>query len=97
MDWISFPEDLSVVGLVDPGDALCEHGLPGAVVAAQRGHLAIRKVEVDVVERLHGSEMLVELPYLEQRSVSRTQLGDGSRHITRHYLEIGRASCRERV
>ena len=82
MDRISFPEDLSVVGLVDPGDALCEHGLPGAVVAAQRGHLAIRKVEVDVVERLHGSEVLVELPYLEQHSVCRARLGDGSRHVT---------------
>src|SRR5438445_2666395 len=39
---LALPEDLAVIGLVDAGDALGQHSLAGAVVAAQRGHLSGR-------------------------------------------------------
>jgi hypothetical protein len=40
VDRPAFPVDLPMVGLIDAGDALRQHGLAGAVVAAQRGDLA---------------------------------------------------------
>ena len=58
---MALPQELAVVGLVDAGDALGQHGLAGAVVAAQRGDLAGREVEVDVVQGLDGPEVLVEV------------------------------------
>ena len=54
------------VGRVDPGDALDQHRLARAVVAGQRGHLAGRDVEIDVDERLHRAEVLVDPVQPEQ-------------------------------
>ena len=66
--------DLAPVGLVDPGDALDEHGLAGAVVAAQCGDLSGGHVEVDVGQRLDGTEALVEAPHL-QKGLVHARLG----------------------
>ena len=49
-----------MVGLVDAGDAAGEHRLAGAVVAAQRGDLAGGEIEVDLIQRLHRTEVLVQ-------------------------------------
>jgi hypothetical protein len=84
---MTFPEDLALVRLVDAGDAFDEHRLARAVVTAQRSDLPGRNVEVDVVQRLHRAEVLVHAPYFEQRFVGRTLAGDGSRHVTSHYLD----------
>jgi len=62
VDLMTLPEVLALVGVVDPGDAFGEHRLAGAVVTAERGHLTGRKLEVDVVQRLDGAEMLVQPP-----------------------------------
>ena len=61
VDRVTLPQELAVVGLVDAGNALGQHRLAGAVVAAQRGDLAGREVEVDVVQGLDGAEVLVEV------------------------------------
>ena len=66
VDRLAVPEDLAVVGLVDTRYALCEYGFAGAVVAAQRRDLAGGEVEVDAVQRLHGSEVLVDAADLEE-------------------------------
>src|SRR5262245_44505059 len=47
-----------MVGSKDPCDGLDRYRLAGAVVADQRRHLAGRKLEVDVLERLHRTEVL---------------------------------------
>ena len=67
VDRLAFPEDLAVVRLVDTRDALGEDGFAGAVVAAQGRDLAGGEVEVDAIQRLHGSEVLVDAADLEER------------------------------
>ena len=57
-DRLALEEDLARVDRVDPGDALDERRLAGAVVADERHDLARRDVEVDLVERLDGAEAL---------------------------------------
>jgi hypothetical protein len=57
---LPLPGDLTALRSVDPGDALDQHRLPGAVVAGERGDLAGRHVEVDADECLHGPEVLVD-------------------------------------
>src|SRR5438445_5300959 len=79
VDGMALPGDLAVVYLVDARDALGEHRLAGAVVPAQGGHLAGRDVQVDVVQRLDRTEMLVQLPNLQQRLAS----CDRRRHMSR--------------
>ena len=54
----AFEKYLSCVGRVRPGDALDERRLAGSVVAAQRDYLAGIDVEVDIGQRLHGTEVL---------------------------------------
>ena len=63
---LALPEELAVVGRVDPGDAFGQHGLPRSVIPDQRGHLPGRQVEVDLGEGLHRAEVLVDPPHLEQ-------------------------------
>ncbi len=57
-DALAAPVDLAVVGFVDAGDHLDQCRLAGAVVADQRGNASRRDVEVDVVERGDGTEVL---------------------------------------
>jgi hypothetical protein len=55
-----------MVRLIHAGDAFGEHGLPGPVVSAQRGHESCRKVEVDSVKSLDGAEVIFDASHLEQ-------------------------------
>src|SRR5256885_1000186 len=80
VDRMALPGDLAVVYLVDARDALGEHRLTGAVVSAQCGHLPGRDVEVDVVQGLDRTEVLVQLPNLEERLFSRDL---SRRHMSR--------------
>ncbi len=73
VDGLALPEDLTVVHLIDAGDAFGEDRLAGAVVSSKGGHLARRKVQIDCVQGLHGAEVLLEASHLEQR------LGRGGR------------------
>jgi hypothetical protein len=43
---------------VDSADALDERGLPGAIVAQQREHLAVVNRQVHIVQGEHGAEAL---------------------------------------
>src|SRR5712692_3537059 len=67
MDLLPVPEDVAVVWQIDAGDALREYGLAGAVVTAQRRDLAGGKIQVDAVQGLHRTEVLVKTANLEQR------------------------------
>src|SRR5712692_2063416 len=64
VDRLALPEDLTVVGRVHTGDALGENRFAGSVVSAKGGHLSGRQVEVDCIERLHGTEVLLEASHL---------------------------------
>ena len=57
-----------VVEGVDPGDALDQRALAGAVVTHERGHAAGPDVEVDVVQHVHGAEALVDASEGQQRA-----------------------------
>ena len=55
---------------MDPGDALDERRLAGAVVPDERHDLAGAHLEVDVREGLHGPERLREVADLEEWRVA---------------------------
>ena len=59
---LALEEDLALVERVDPGDALDQRRLAGAVVADQRHDLAARHVEVAPRQRLHGAEAASRRP-----------------------------------
>src|SRR5262249_11445821 len=61
--------DLPAVGGVGAGDALDEGGLPRAVVADERHHLAAPNLEVDLGQRLNRPERLRNAAKLENRGV----------------------------
>ena len=63
----ALPRHLPSVGRMDPGDALDQHRLPGAVVSGQRRHLTAREVEVDVREGLHRTEVLADAAQAQER------------------------------
>ncbi len=81
---LAVEEDLAVVVAVDPGDALDQRRLAGAVVADERHHLAGSHLEVDVGERLDGAEALRQVADLEQRC------GGGRRVAVMAILVVGR-------
>ena len=60
-------DDLTLVGGMDPGDALDERGLARAVVADEGHDLAGGNAEVHLVQRLDGPEALRDPPQLENR------------------------------
>ena len=62
---LAHEQDLAAGGLVHPGDALDEGGLPGAVRAEQAVDLSLDDVEVHALERLDSRELLHELADLE--------------------------------
>jgi hypothetical protein len=62
-------EDLAVVDRVDPGDALDQRRLPGAVVTDERHDLPVANLEVDAVQRLNRPEVLGDTPELERGSL----------------------------
>src|SRR5207244_2342367 len=66
LDRPAFPQELAVVDLVDPGDALRQDRLAGPVVPHQRGRLSGRQVEVDVIEGLDRTEVLLDAPQREE-------------------------------
>ena len=66
LDRPAFPQELAVVDLVDPGDALRQDRLAGPVVPHQRGSLSGRQVEVDVIEGLDRTEVLLDAPQREE-------------------------------
>jgi hypothetical protein len=66
MNRMTLPEDLTPVRRVNAGYALDKHGLAGAVIADQSGHLPGRHVEVHVHERLHWAEVLVDAPQTQE-------------------------------
>ena len=65
-DRLAVEEHLALVDRVDPGDALDQRRLAGAVVADERHHLACADLEVDVRQRLHGAEDLRDSADLEK-------------------------------
>ena len=77
---LAVEDDLAAVRHVDPGDALDQRRLAGAVITDERHHLAGANLEVDLRERLDRAEALRDPPQLEERSGSR---GRGGRHQAR--------------
>ena len=69
-DGLAVEEDLAGVVAVDPGDALDERRLAGAVVTDERHDLAGAHLEVDVGQRLHRAERLREVADLEEWCVA---------------------------
>ena len=67
---LAVEEDLTRVVAVDPGDALDERRLAGAVVADERHDLTRAHLEVDVGQRLHRPERLREVADLEEWCVA---------------------------
>ena len=65
LDLTAVEEDLALVEGVDAGDALDEGRLAGAVVADEGHHLTGTDLEVDLVERLHGTEVFRHSPDVE--------------------------------
>ena len=53
------------LGHAEAADAAQQGGLPGAVGAEQREHLAAAHVEVDAEQHLHGAVGEVEVPHLQ--------------------------------
>ena len=60
-------EDLTTVGMVEPGDDLDQRRLPCAVLAEQRVDLAGVQLDLRVVERQRAAEALGHLPCDEHR------------------------------
>jgi hypothetical protein len=54
---------------MDPGDALDQDRLAGAVVASERGHLASRHIKTDVHKGLHWPKVLVH-PFQPQEGLA---------------------------
>ena len=77
VDLASLPEDLALVHRVDARDALGQHRLPGAVVAAEGSDLSVGDVEVDTVQGLDRAEMLADAAQPQQRL--RDARSDGGR------------------
>ena len=68
-------DDVALVGLVDARDHLDEGGLAGTVVAHERDHLTGTHVEMDVRQRLHGTEPLGDAGQGEDDLVPGRRLG----------------------
>ena len=66
---LALEEVLTLVEAVDPGDALDQRALAGAVVAHQRGDLAAAYVEVHTAEHMDGPEALLDATQAEDRRV----------------------------
>src|SRR5581483_10506005 len=66
--------DLALVHRMDPGNALDQRRLAGAVVADERHHLSGSGFEVDVHECLYRPEGLRHSAQLEQGSVGHGEL-----------------------
>jgi hypothetical protein len=81
VDGLALPEDLTVVRLIDAGDAFGEDRLAGAVVSSKGGHLAGRQVQVDCVQGLHGAEVLLEPSHLQQGLGRRGRVCGHLRHL----------------
>jgi hypothetical protein len=77
---LTVEEDLAAVDRVDARDGLDQRRLAGAVVADERHHLAVADLEVDVRQRLDGSERLGDVAELEGGSAVPTH---GAKHTTR--------------
>ena len=67
VDLLAVEVDLAAVDRVDPGDALDQRRLAGAVVADERHDLARPYLEVDIRQRLHRAEALRDISRLERR------------------------------
>src|SRR5690242_1466012 len=80
---LAFPDELAMVDLIDARDAFGKHGFARPVIANERRHLSGRKVQVDVIQGLDWTAVLVQPPHLQQRLLSRSRLGDGGRHFNR--------------
>ena len=65
-DRLPVHQHLALVPTVDPGDALDQRRLAGAVVADERHHFAGTYFEVDCGERLHRAEALRQVANLEK-------------------------------
>ena len=68
---LAFEVDLALVERVDPGDALDQRGLAGAVVPDEGHDLSGRDLEVDLVERLHRAELLRDVGAVQNRRGAR--------------------------
>ena len=58
VDRLAVEEDLALVGPVEAGEDVRERALAGAVLAEQRVHLALGRLEVDAVVRDDAGEPL---------------------------------------
>src|SRR5207248_5536080 len=64
---LALEQDGAAIGRMDARDAFDQGGLPRAVVADERHHLAAANLEVDVGEGLHRPEGLGDSAQLESR------------------------------
>jgi hypothetical protein len=67
-----------MIRLVDSGDALDKHRLASAIISAEGGYLARRDVQIDLEQRLHRPEVLVDPAQAQERHLV-TDRGDGGR------------------
>src|SRR5439155_23098105 len=86
---LAVPPHLALVRRVDPGDALDQNGLTGAVIAGQGGHLPGRDVEVDVGEGPNRTKVLADATEAQERF----RLADGLR-AGGSVPDIGRGGAR---
>ena len=67
LDRLAVEADHALVGPVEPGEDVRERALAGAVLAEQRVHLALGRLEVDAVVRDDGREPLGDPSELDGR------------------------------
>ena len=91
MSRVVLPDDLTMVDLIDPGDALGENGFAGAIVPTERGHLAGIKVQVHVGQCLHRAKVLADAAGLEEGLPGRRVFD----HL-RHAFTLSREETRRR-
>ena len=83
-----------LVDRVDPGDALDEGRLAGAVVADERHDLARTYLEVDIRQRLHRAEALGDVARLEHRRRGGAGRGGAMVSVTSAPSRVGRWGSR---
>ena len=76
-DPLAVEEDLPVVRAVEPGEDVRERRLAGAVLAEERVHLTLGRLEVDIVIGDNAREPLRDVPELDCGSHEGARAGSG--------------------
>ena len=77
-DGLAVDLELALVGAVEAGEDVRERALAGAVLAEQRVHLALERLEVDAVVRDDAGEALRDPAARDRRARAAARRGDRS-------------------